>query len=226
MNAVIVESSDPVTLVAGGPVRRAEMRLALRRAPVVVAADGGADRALDLGVTPQAVIGDLDSLSVRAREALATRLHPITEQVTTDFDKALRSIRAPYVLALGVTGGRLDHELAVLSALVRHAAQPDAMPCLLLTPEDVIFALPRALRLKLRGGDRLSLFPLAPVSGESTGLRWPIDGIAFAPDGMIGTSNAVTEGPVQLRMDGPGMLAILPRTRLGAVLAALGGPGR
>lgn len=221
MNAVIVESSDPVTLVAGGPVRRAELRLALRRAPVVVAADGGANRALALGAVPTAVIGDLDSISAPARVALADRLHPIAEQMTTDFDKALRSIHAPFVLALGVTGGRLDHELAVLSALVRHAAQRDAIPCLLLTPQDVIFALPPEITLRLRAGDRLSLFPMRQVTGESTGLRWPINGIAFAPDGMIGTSNMVTEGPVSLRLNGPGMLAILPRERLDAALAGL-----
>jgi len=221
MNAVIVESSDPVTLVAGGPVRLAELRMALRRAPVIVAADGGADRALGLGVVPQAVIGDLDSVSARARESLVDVLHPITEQMTTDFDKALRSIRAPFVLALGATGGRMDHELAVLSVLVAHAARSNPMPCLLLTPEDVIFAVPPQIRLNLRAGDRLSLFPMMPVSGCSTGLRWPIDGIAFAPDGMIGTSNEVAEGPVQLRLDGPGMLAILPRGRLDAALTGL-----
>jgi thiamine pyrophosphokinase len=95
------------------------------------------------------------------------------------------------------------------------------MPCLLLTPEDVSFAVPPQIRLNLRAGDRLSLFPMMPVSGCSTGLRWPIDGIAFAPDGMIGTSNEVAEGPVQLRLDRPGMLAILPRGRLDAALTGL-----
>jgi thiamine pyrophosphokinase len=38
---------------------------------------------------------------------------------------------------------------------------------------------------------------------------------------MIGTSNEVAEGPVQLRLDGPGMLAILPRGRLDAALTGL-----
>jgi len=30
---------------------------------------------------------------------------------------------------------------------------------------------------------------MAAVQGRSGGLRWPIDGLPFAPDGRIGTSN-------------------------------------
>ena len=74
MNPPIVDAKAPVTLVAGGPLRRAELRAALARAPHLVAADGGADRALALGVEPVAVIGDLDSLSDAARLRLAQRL--------------------------------------------------------------------------------------------------------------------------------------------------------
>ncbi|MDT8856743.1 thiamine diphosphokinase [Paracoccaceae bacterium Fryx2] len=218
MNHPIVESCDGVTLVAGGPVRRRDLVAALRRAPRLVAADGGADKALAAGMMPEAVFGDLDSLSAAGRDRLGpARLHPIEEQETTDFDKALRSVRAPFVLALGVLGGRVDHELAVLNALVRQPGQV----CLLVGAQDVVFHAPPALRLRLRTGDRLSLFPLAPVRGTSAGLRWPIDGIGFAADGMVGTSNLVTAPEVALTMAGPGMLVILPRARLDAALSAL-----
>ncbi|MDR0809330.1 MAG: thiamine diphosphokinase [Gemmobacter sp.] len=222
MNHPIVESSDAVTLIAGGPCRKRDLMLAMRRAPVVVAADGGADRALALGVTPCAVIGDLDSVSKRACAALgAGRLHRIAEQESTDFDKALRSIRAPFVLAVGGTGGRTDHGLAVLNGLLTHAATTDAMPCLLIGPQDVVFAAPPEIVLALRPGDRLSLFPMAPLHGESRGLCWPIDGLDFMPAGRIGTSNLVTENRVELRFDTPGMLVLLPRNRLDAALHAL-----
>lgn len=221
MNPLIVESSAPVTLIAGGPVTRADLRLAQKHAPMVVAADGGADRALALGVRPAAVIGDFDSISAAAKAQLqgAQMLH-LAEQETTDFDKALRSIRAPMVLALGVMGGRADHALAVLSGLVRHRANGGA-PCVLLGPKDVVFAAPRHLRLRLPVGERLSLFPLAPVRGQSRGLRWPIDGLVLAPDGRIGTSNCTDARDVELTFDSDAMLVILPRKCLGAVLRAL-----
>lgn len=220
MNQPIVESSCGVTLVAGGPVRRRDLALALARAPRLVAADGGGDRALAHGHCPEAVIGDLDSLSAAARDRLGpARLHLVAEQESTDFDKALRAIAAPFVLAVGTGGGRIDHALAVLNALVRHRDRV----CLLIGPQDVVFHAPPRfdLRLRLRLGDRLSLFPLAPVSGESTGLRWPIAGLAFAPGGRIGTSNAVIAPLVSLRFDAPGMLVVLARARLDAALDGL-----
>ncbi len=60
MNAPIVQSTDGVTLVGGGPVSQAEFRLALARAPRILAADSGADRALAAGHRPEAVVGDFD----------------------------------------------------------------------------------------------------------------------------------------------------------------------
>ena len=218
MNTVIVQSQDAVTVVGGGPVPRRDLAFAMARAPVVVAADGGADRVLAAGVMPRAVIGDFDSLSDSARAAIAPeRLFRIAEQETTDFDKALRSIDAPFVLALGVTGARVDHGLAVLNTLVRH----QGCPCLVISGPDVVFHVPAAVTLRLKVDDRLSLFPFAPVTGVSRGLRWPIEGLRFAPGGVIGTSNAVSEGCVHLEFDQPGMLVILPRARLDAAISAL-----
>jgi len=216
MNPVIVESSEGVTLVAGGPVTRRDLAFARARAPRLVAADGGADRALACGHEPEAVIGDDDSLSDTARALLSGRIHRIAEQETTDFDKALRSIKARFVLALGVAGGRLDHEMAVFNALVRHSGAP----CLLIGAKDVVFHAPPKLEMRMAVGDRLSLFPMARVSGISEGLRWPIAGLDFAPDGRIGTSNAVVAPIVRLEM-GPGMLVMVPRRRLDAVLRGL-----
>ncbi len=220
MNHPIVQSSEGVTLVGGGPVSGALLRAALARAPRLVAADGGADRALRLGHAPEAVIGDMDSISGAARARLAERVFPLAEQATTDFDKVLRSVEAPFFLALGFAGARIDHGLAVFNTLVRHAGRR----CIVIGPQDVVFHAPPSLELDLRRGDRLSLFPMARVAGTSTGLEWPIDGIGFAPDAMIGTSNRVTAPRVSLRFDGAGMLVILPRARLDAALTALAGP--
>ncbi|MES2434414.1 MAG: thiamine diphosphokinase [Pseudomonadota bacterium] len=214
---VIVDSLQGVTLAGGGPFGKAQLTRAMRFAPRIVGADGGADRLLALGVEPEAVVGDMDSISDSARARLAGRLFPIAEQITTDFDKALRSIRAPFVLGIGFAGARLDHGLAVLNALVR---APDQR-CLVISPQDVIFLAPLAMRLNLPFGSRLSLFPMAAVTGESEGLRWPLQGLDFAPDAMIGTSNEVS-GPVELRFSAQKMLVILPIKSLAAALSGLG----
>jgi thiamine pyrophosphokinase len=205
MNHPIVDSLDGVTLVGGGPVTASQLARARALAPRIVGADGGADRVLRLGAEPEAVIGDMDSISPAAKERLGGRLFPVGEQDTTDFDKALRAIAAPFVLGLGFAGARSDHGLAVLNSLVRHPTRR----CFILGSRDVTFLCPPELALDLPRGARLSLYPMGPVTGRSEGLRWPLEGLNFAPDGMIGTSNVVT-GPVRLRFTAPKMLVILP----------------
>lgn len=217
MQEPLLRSQDGITLVGGAPLSARALAEALAIAPMLVAADGGADRLLRLGHLPQAVIGDFDSITPMARAALADRLHHLPEQDTTDFDKALRSVEAPFILGLGFSGARMDHGLAALNTLAQHPGRR----CLILSGHDVAFLAPPDLRLDLPPGGRLSLFPLGPVQGQSEGLRWPIEGLAFAPAGTIGTSNRVAEGPVRLRFDAPRMLVILPRAGLAAALAGL-----
>lgn len=220
MNDVIVQSTAGVTLAGGGGFSLKLLDIARAMAPKVVAADGGANRLLELGCLAEAVIGDLDSIKAATKQRLTGRLFPIAEQTTTDFDKALRSIAAPFVLGIGFSGARLDHGLAVLNGLVRH---PDKR-CLLLGGRDVTFLAPREIDLNLPVGSRLSLFPMGPVQGTSEGLRWPLQGRHFAPAGLIGTSNEVT-GPVRLRFDADLMLVILPRSAVAAALDAFGMSG-
>ncbi len=211
----IVHSDVAVTLLGGGVLGDGDMQVALARASRLVAADGGADRALAEGLTPEAIIGDMDGIGAAA-DRFADRMHRIAEQDSTDFEKALRNIDAPLVLAVGFTGGRTDHELAVFHVLQRH---PDRR-CLIIGSESITFLCPPSLTLDLEVGMPFSLFPLGAVSVESEGLRWPTRGIDFGPDRRIGTSNEVV-GPVALRAEAPLMLVILPRSALDTAIAAL-----
>ncbi|MDO5643501.1 MAG: thiamine diphosphokinase [Paracoccus sp. (in: a-proteobacteria)] len=208
-----------VTLIGGGAVTRDDLAQARALAPRLVAADGGADTALALGVCPDLAIGDFDSISDKARARLGPgRLIHVAEQDSTDFEKALTRTQADFFIAVGFAGRRLDHTLAALAVMAR---QPGP-PCLMLAAEDVAFLCPPRLALPLAAGTRVSLFPMGPARGESTGLHWPIAGIDFTPDGRIGTSNAAT-GPVRLTMRGR-MLVMLPRDCLGLALAAITAP--
>ncbi|MEM9426068.1 MAG: thiamine diphosphokinase [Pseudomonadota bacterium] len=212
-----VQSSHGVTLVGGGAPREDATRLLLSHAPYLVAADGGANACHSFGLSPKTVIGDFDSLDPKVRaDATNTEFIHIAEQDSTDFEKSLTRIEAPFILATGFTSARLDHTLATLSALVRHSGPP----VIVLGEDDILFAAPPELSLDLVAGTRVSLFPMAPVQGRSTGLEWPIDGLHLAPDGRIGTSNCAT-GPVTLTFDAPGCLVILPPEALPAALAAL-----
>lgn len=213
----IVRNLEPITLIGAGPLSESVFSEVTALAPTLVAADGGAAHCLGFGHMPVAVIGDMDSLAKGAAKGIPeTRLHLVAEQDSTDFDKALRHIAAPLVLAAGFTGGRLDHELACFNGLVRHAERP----CILVGEQDVICLAPPTLTLPLAPGTRVSLFPMADVTAQSEGLKWPLDGIAFAPNGRVGTSNEAT-GTVQVRCDAPAMLLILPRSELALLITQM-----
>ncbi|WP_418591767.1 thiamine diphosphokinase [Ponticoccus sp. (in: a-proteobacteria)] len=221
MNDKIVESPETVVLVGGGACHLPALKAAMT-GRVVVAADGGTEAVLAAGRTPDAVIGDMDSLRPEIRARIPAHvLYEISEQDSTDFDKGLRSIAAPLVLGHGFLGKRLDHQLAAMIVLVRRAAQR----CVLVGAEDVVCLCPPRLALDLPAGERVSLFPMGPVRGRSEGLRWPIDGLDFAPGVQGGTSNEAL-GPVTLTLEAPLMLLILPVDCLDALLAGLeGAPG-
>src|SRR6056297_1558951 len=214
---MIVDEKRPVTLVGGADVTEITLSRARALAPVVVAADGGADAALINHTIPQAVIGDFDSLSDWARGQLPDcALHPIPDQDSTDFDKCLSNIAAPLVVGIGFSGARLDHQLAAYNTLVRHPHRR----CILLGSEELVFLAPPELSIDLPEGCEVSLFPLGAVEGLSEGLKYSIAGLNFAPDGRIGTSNHAT-GPVQLSLTAPKMLVILPEAMLEVAAHAL-----
>ncbi|WP_193142478.1 thiamine diphosphokinase [Meridianimarinicoccus sp. MJW13] len=213
----LVTTQTPVTLVGGGGLRDKDLHTCLTRGPVLVAADGGADAILGRGLRPDAVIGDMDSLTAAGRAELSPQVqHHIPDQDSTDFEKCLTRIAAPLVLGVGFTARRLDHTLAVFNTLVRHPTRR----CVLINKSEAITLLPPEIALPLEPGCRVSLFPMGAVTGQSSGLEWPIDGQGFAPDGAIGTSNRAT-GPVHLTLDAPRMLVFLPRGRLNVLLEAL-----
>lgn len=218
MNSRIVQSTGTVTLLGAAPVTDAILAESLALAPVLVAADGAARRALAAGILPEAVIGDMDSLDDATRAAIpADRLWRVSEQEHTDFDKALHRIAAPLVLAVGFTGQRLDHELAVYNALVRHPERA----VIVVGEEDICCHCPPEILLLLDPGTRVSLFPMASVCVRAEGLKWPLDDLLLAPWGRVGTSNESIAQQVVVRPDGAGLLLILPRTALRPLMQAL-----
>lgn len=205
-----------VTLVGGAPAASVALDEALRLAPHLVAADGGANQLA--AALPEAIIGDLDSLENQElwRERIGERLIHVAEQDSTDFEKCLRLIDAPFLIGVGFTGGRFDHGLAALHALVA-----EHRPVVLLSDTEVIVSLAQPLEIAVQVGDRVSLFPLRPVTGHAEGLRWPVERLAMEAGRRIGTSNEAAAARVRLEFDRPGAVAIFEARRLRAVLDAL-----
>ena len=215
MTCLVTAYETPIILLGAGQASPEEVTNALRFTKTIVACDGGADLAMAAGVMPQAVVGDLDSLSAKARaEIPSDRIHQIDDQDTTDFQKGLATVDASVILAIGFMGGRLDHQMAAMSALL---GTPRLV--ILLTGDEIAFLCPPDLTLERPVGSPLAIYPLVPVQVRTQGLRWDVDQ-TLAPDGLISTSNAVATSPVHLHAKGQGALVILPIDALDGVVHA------
>ncbi len=212
----------PLAIVGGGAVDAELLRDIAAHDVALVGADGGGDVIGAAGLLPEAIIGDLDSLADRDGWERRSRVIHIPEQQTTDFQKALYSTRAPVTLALGMTGKRLDHTLAALSAALQVAHERQL---LLVDEVDVALATTGKFTFSAQAGERVSIHPLLPIDFTSSeGLVYPLHGLHMAPGGMLGTSNAAMGGMVEIvPKDETPWLLILSRDRLWDLMAACGG---
>ena len=215
MISPIVSKSSPVTILGGADLGTDELNISLSQAPILVAADGGANHALAAGLDVAAVIGDLDSVSKAARAAFADDLHFVDEPDTTDFEKVLSRVDAPLFLACGFLGGRLDHTLAVLNVLLRMNKR-----VILLSADDVVFVCPPDVSLTLPVGCRFALLPMGDVRLTTQGLRWDLTDAALHPTGLVSSSNEVATPQVRISAQGP-LLITLPLAQLFAAKAAV-----
>jgi thiamine pyrophosphokinase len=181
-----------LVIVGGGAIDAALLRELAAAGAHLVGADGGGDVIAAAGLLPEAIIGDLDSLSDPAGWETRARVVHVAEQDTTDFEKALYSTRAPVTVALGMTGGRFDHTLAALDAVLRHARE---RRIILVDTHDLALALTEPFSFAVDAGERVSIHPLGPVRfASSEGLLYPLDGLLLAPGVRLGTSNVAVAG--------------------------------
>ncbi len=206
-----------VVLFAGGTVQGGSaVEQALARAEVVIAADGGATTALELGYVPAFVVGDLDSLSQAALVDLEQRGSKIVqapvEKNETDTELAIELALkqgATGITLLGALGGeRFDHTIANILLL---AGYPD-------TPIDIADGNARAWLLRGPGetsiegkqGDTLSLFPLMnSAEGVRTeNLYYPLRGETLRFGRPRGISNILLGEQARVGLD-EGLLLIV-----------------
>lgn len=74
----------------------------------------------------------------------------------------------------------------------------------------------------MEAGARVSLFPMTEARDmKSKGLKWPLDGLILKPDGLVGTSNEVIGGEVEISIGSGALLTILPLSSLDQVVRFL-----
>jgi len=188
-------------------------------AAAVIAADGGVDRALALGLRIDLAIGDFDSVSasgLAAAEAAGARIerHPVAKDAT-DLELALDAAVAlapARIVVIGSSGGRLDHLLGSLLLLADDRyASARVSARLGRSSVEVVRA---AADLAGEPGELVSLLPVHGAAEHVTteGLEYPLRGETLPPGTTRGVSNVFVGTEARVTVARGCLLAVQPGT--------------
>ena len=165
---------------------------------LIIAADGGAQHCLRLGIRPQVVIGDFDSVGGDELETLRGQGAEIiafpARKDYTDLELALLEAQkrgAKQILLLAALGARWDQSLA---NILLPAAFPGLRISLVDGPQEISFIHPgETLEITGRAGDTVSLIPLGgDAKGITThGLEYPLAAETLRLGSTRGISNVL-----------------------------------
>lgn len=165
-------------LLLNGELREPKAVKALaRRADAVLCADGGARHARTLGLVPDCVVGDMDSLPHPLPKSWRkTAFVCDFDEDRSDLDKTLdfaRSAGAGRVWVAGALGGGLDHELVNLAALEERGGELEIV--VIGGGAASLLSAGRHV-LDLKPGERFSLVAAPRARVTLTGARYPLRG--------------------------------------------------
>lgn len=187
----------------------------------VLCTDGAAAKARELGIVPDAIIGDMDSIhagDLLFMEQRRVKLyqHP-SEKDFTDTFLALELAEKNqwnHVTLWGGTGGRLDHTLANLFGAITFVRK--GMRLVFDGPDLTIYMIRDHLAIDGDTGDTVSLFPMGEkVTGVNLiGFKYPLKNAILEPGLPIGISNVLLEKEGRISIDS-GILAVFHYKRPG-----------
>ncbi len=212
------ETHSRVVIITNGQMADpAGARQHIRAGDWVICADGGTRHARAMGLVPDVVVGDLDSIDSDQRaelEAAGARfeVYPVDKD-QTDLELALRMAiagGAAEIDVLAVLGGRLDQSLANLLLLAR----PEWAGARVRAVEgnEVAWPLWGGHTATVTGavGDILSLVPLTPIVTGVTleGVGWPLHDVTLHFGSTWTISNTLSAPEARLQI-GEGLVLVI-----------------
>jgi thiamine pyrophosphokinase len=211
-----VPRPSPATVVVfagGGPVDRS-LRAELDQIDYVIAADSGLYAAQRLGLQPDVLVGDLDSVdpAVVDNAPFDVDRHPRAKDrtdIVLALDRACE-LRPQRLIVVSGGGGRLDHAFANLLVLASPAYAAMQVDALVGTARLAVIRDQR--ELSGPPGRLISLFAVGgPAHGVTTaGLLYPLRDDVLDPTSSRGVSNEFIGGPARISLSSGTLLAIQP----------------
>lgn len=190
---------------------------------LIVAADSGALAALDCGMLPSLLVGDMDSISPDIYSLLKKQgvemITFIKDKDFSDTQLALSLMRergVSHLIMAGGGGGRLDH----LTALLRGMEEPSSAN-IWITKSDVIVKIDREMQFSIQPDADISFFPVGHQSNkfESNGLTWELNGLSLNHL-QFSLSNRCSSGEFSIKPPEEGVLLLI--TSLSSLLQIKG----
>jgi len=171
----------------------------------IICADGGANSALKMGLIPDVIIGDLDSISPEAINEFksVSKIIRIRRQNDTDVEKCLKyAIRKKYdeALLLGATGNRLDHTFCNIGIVLKFFPK---IKISLIAEDSFLKAYTGNVELKTFPGETISLYGISTRTRiTSNGLKYELRNISLPFGFRESTSNIAIKNIVKLSING------------------------
>lgn len=209
------------TIFANGPVKDAQAAYrAIQEDDLLIAADGGTRHCLNLGLTPDIIIGDFDSLNQNEFAILQTSgtqviRHPAKKDYT-DLELAVRhafSLGLTEILVIGALGARWDQTIANILIPVNEDLSRIRMRMIDGAQEVTLMRDEDQLTLHGQAGDILSLVPLGgDAMGVTTqGLEYALQDETLYFGSTRGISNVLLNQTATVQLRAGNLLCILIR---------------
>lgn len=172
------------------------------------------------GVTrlPDAIIGDMDSLSPAAQKEYGSLIVRVDDQDTNDQTKAFRHVIGNFrdvtdIFFLAATGKREDHTIGNMSLLMEYAGYPEVkdrgIRLQMISDFSTILPVTDSISMECGQGRAISIFsPDSSLRICSEGLRWPTDNVVF-DNWWKATLNRASEDTVKLTFSHPSIALIV-----------------
>jgi thiamine pyrophosphokinase len=167
----------------------------------IICADGGADTALKLGIVPNVIIGDLDSISQKALDYYKDKcsIIKISRQNDTDVEKCLKHAiinKHERVILLGGTGDRLDHSFCNLGIVLKFS---DKITIDMIHQKSILSIYSGFVELNTIKGETISIYGFnSRTKIKSEGLKFPINNTALPFGEKESTSNVAVKDRIKL----------------------------
>ncbi len=178
---------------AGGEVRDYEfLKRLIENDDLLIAADSGAEHLYKIGIEPDVLIGDMDSISVHPSGEEIIKLNVMKDETDTEAAARIAIERgADELIIVGATGTRLDHSLANL-LLLKQLSEKNIKAQIRDEKNDVRY-IDSSFEIDGREGDILSVIPLTRLYIESTtGLLYEVNNDYLEVGSSRGISNVMT----------------------------------